>query len=286
MERLSVPDLIRKSNDVRKDIINMLVEAGSGHPGGSLSAADIMVALYFNVMDHNPKDPFWKDRDRFVLSKAHVCPVLYAAMAEAGYFPVGELKTLRKMGSRLQGHTHMLKLPGVEVSGGSLGQGLSIAIGMAIGFKIDKKKQRVYCMMGDGETQEGSVWEAAMSAAHFKLDNLVGIVDVNGLQIDGRTNDVMNIEPMRKKWEAFGWNVLELDGHDMESILDAFAGAMEIKGKPTVLLASTVKGKGVSFMENNAEWHGQAPTKEQGRIALDDLERARHEIEASLGGDA
>ncbi|MEE9322967.1 MAG: transketolase [Candidatus Aenigmarchaeota archaeon] len=270
--KYGIDEMKKVAKDVRKDIIKMTTEAGSGHPGGSLSSVEIMVSLYFHVMNHNPKDHKWEKRDRFVLSKGHVCPVLYSTLARSGYFPADELVTLRKLGSRLQGHPDRKKLPYLEISCGSLGQGLSIAVGMSIGLRMDKKDQRVYCLMGDGECDEGQIWEAAMSGAHYNLDNLCGIVDVNGLQIDGRTKDVMSLEPLEKKWEAFGWNVIEIDGHSFEQLIKAFEEANNIKGKPTVILANTVKGKGVSFMEHKAEWHGKAPTKEEAEIALKDLE--------------
>jgi transketolase len=256
------------AHQMRHDIINMTHAAGSGHPGGALSSVEIVVALYFNVMKHNPKDHKWEERDRFVLSKGHVCPVLYSALARRGYFHPDELTSLRKLGSRLQGHPDRKKLPYLEISSGSLGQGLSVAVGMAIGFRMDKRNQRVYCLMGDGEQQEGQIWEAAMTGSHYKLDNLCGIVDVNGLQIDGFTKDVMNIEPLADKWRAFGWNVIEVDGHDIAQLIKAFEKASKFKGKPTVILADTVKGKGVDFMEHKAEWHGKAPDREQKEKAL------------------
>lgn len=245
--------------------------AGSGHPGGSLSSAEIFAVLYFNTMNHRPEDPEWEDRDIFILSKGHVCPALYSVMARSGYFPVEELMTLRKLGSRLQGHPHMLALPGLEASTGSLGQGLSIAIGCALGLKLNKKKSRVYCLMGDGEQEEGQIWEAAMSAAHYKIDNLTGIVDRNRLQIDGFTKDIMGSEPLEDKWKAFGWHVIIVDGHDIKALINAFKKAKTIKDKPTVIITDTIKGKGVSFMENVAIWHGQAPNDEEIKKALNDL---------------
>jgi len=256
---------------IRVDIIKMTHAAGSGHPGGSLSAAEIFAVLYFNIMNHKPENPEWEDRDVFILSKGHCCPGLYSAMARSGYFPVEELMTLRKLGSRLQGHPHSCALPGLEASTGSLGQGLSIAVGCALAIKLNKKNNRVYCLMGDGEQQEGQIWEAAMSAAHYKVDNLVGIVDRNCLQIDGFTKDVMNYEPLEDKWKSFGWHVISVDGHDISALIKAFEEAKTIKGKPTVIIADTTKGKGVSFMENVAIWHGQAPNDEEMKKALNDL---------------
>lgn len=262
-------DLCRR---IRKDILISLNAAGSGHSGGCLSSVEILTALYFYKMRHDPKNPHWEGRDRFLLSKGHVCPALYTAMAHAGYLPTEELKTLRKLGSRLQGHPHMLKLPGLETSSGSLGQGLSIGVGMALGAKIDKKDFRVYVFMGDGETDEGQIWEAAMSAAHYNLDNLCGIVDRNRLQIDGDTEKVMRLEPYCEKWSGFGWNVIECDGHDLEQLMGALDIAEETCGMPTVIIANTVKGKGISFMENKAEWHGIPPDDEQLALALKELE--------------
>ena len=257
---------------VRRDIITMLAEAGSGHPGGSLSAVELVVSLYFNEMKFSPDKPDDPGRDYFILSKGHVCPVLYAALAELHCIENSELCTLRKTGSRLQGHpARDRNLPGIEVSTGSLGYGLSIGVGVALGHKRENKPNRVYVLMGDGEQQEGSIWEAAMSASHFGLDNLCGIVDSNGLQIDGNVKDVMNIERLSEKYRAFGWNAVEIDGHDFKEIIGAYGAARGTKGKPTVIIARTVKGKGVSFMENNAEWHGKAPNKEQTAQALKEL---------------
>jgi transketolase len=257
---------------LRRHIINMTGKAGSGHPGGSLSSADIVTALYWKVMRHKPADPQWIDRDRFILSKGHAAPLLYAVLAECGYFPVTELTTLRQMDSRLQGHADRTATPGVEMSSGSLGQGLSFAIGVALAGRLNSQSYRVYALLGDGECDEGQVWEAAMAAAHFKVDNLVAIVDNNGLQIDGWNCDVMNLEPLNKKWEAFGWHVIEVDGHDFTQLLDAFEQAKSIKGQPTVIIAHTVKGKGVSFMENNVDFHGKAPSATEVKIALKELE--------------
>ncbi|HHX51090.1 MAG TPA: transketolase [Clostridia bacterium] len=261
-----------KAREIRRDIIRMVGEAGSGHPGGSLSAADIVTALYFHVLRIRPQEPSWPDRDRFILSKGHAAPVLYAALAEKGFFPKEELLTLRKLGSRLQGHPDLTKLPGVEMSTGSLGQGLSVANGMALAGKLDGKGYRVYVLLGDGEVQEGMVWEAAMAASHYGLDNLTAILDHNKLQIDGPTSQVMSPEPLAAKWSAFGWHVLEISGHDLAQILDALAKAKNIKGKPTMIIADTVKGKGVSFMENQVDWHGVAPKPEQVALALEELE--------------
>ncbi len=271
MEHLSEEELKEKARQLRIEILKMIYEAGSGHPGGSLSAVDVMCVLYNNIMRHDPKNPGWKDRDRFILSKGHVCPALYAVLADCGYFPKSELKTLRKCGSILQGHPNMEKTPGVEVSSGSLGQGLSISTGLALGGKLDDADFRVYCMMGDGELQEGQVWEAAMAAGYYKLDHLCAIVDYNRYQIDGKVVDVMDINPLREKWEAFNWHVLEIDGHDVKAIEEAFRRAEEFKGKPTVLIAHTVKGKGVSFMENTSAWHGRAPDRAQLEAALAEL---------------
>jgi transketolase len=267
-----------KANQIRKLIIEMLAKAGSGHPGGSLSSADIISCLYFEVMRHNPKDPNWPDRDRFHLSKGHCCPAVYAALSLCGYFPQEELWTLRKLGSILQGHSDR-RTPGIEVGSGSLGQGLSVAVGMALAGKIDKKDYRVYCLMGDGEIQEGNIWEAAMSAVHFKLDNLCGIVDYNRFQIDGKVEEIMNLEPLVKKWESFGWYVVECDGHNIEELLKAFEEAKTVKLKPTVIIAYTIKGKGVSFMENVVDFHGRAPTQEERERALKELEEIDKELE-------
>lgn len=267
----NVEELKSLAKNVRKDIVSMLTESRSGHPGGSLSAADILTTLYFGEMNIDPKNPKDKNRDRFVLSKGHAAPVLYSVLARRGYFPIEELNTLRKIGSRLQGHPSMKCLPGVDMSTGSLGQGISVSVGMALAGKLDNKDYRVYTLLGDGELEEGQVWEAAMSAAHYKLDNLTAFVDFNGLQIDGDITKVMNPSPIDKKFEAFGWNVLVIDGHDIEAIQDAIGKAKKFKGKPTVVVCNTVKGKGVSFMENQASWHGTAPSKEQCEQALAEI---------------
>ncbi len=269
-----VEALENKCKDVRKDILMMLNESKSGHSGGSLSSVEIMVALYFYKMKIKPHDPCWDGRDYFILSKGHVCPALYAVMSHAGYFPQEELKTLRKKGARLQGHPHRLKLPGLETSSGSLGQGLSIANGLALALKLDKKPNRVYCLMGDGEIQEGQVWEAAMTSAHYSLDNVCAIVDYNNLEIDGFVEDVMGIYPVVDKWKAFNWHVMECDGNDMNSVMKTLDKAEQLKRKPTMIVARTTKGKGVSFMENVDLWHGKVPNAEQLDQALSQLEGA------------
>ena len=263
--------LAQKAADIRVDIIREVHAAASGHPGGSLSASDIVPVLYFPEMNIDPADPKKEDRDKFVLSKGHAAPVQYAAMAERGYFPKEELLTLRKLGSRLQGHPSMKMLPGIEMSTGSLGQGVGVAVGMAMANKLDGKDGRVYTLLGDGEIQEGLVWEAAMAAAHYKLDNLCAIVDWNGLQIDGKNEDVMNVKPIDDKFKAFGWNVIEIDGHNLEEIVEAFERARACKGRPTMILAKTHKGYGVSFMTDNAGWHGKAPSDEQAKQAVEEL---------------
>ena len=269
---LNEEQLIVKCNNMRINILEMIYSAGSGHPGGSFSSVEILTVLYNKIMKHDPSNSEWKRRDRFVLSKGHICPALYAVLADCGYFDVSELNELRKFGSSLQGHPYMHKTNGLDVSSGSLGQGLSVAVGMALGAKIDEEDFRVYCLMGDGETQEGQIWEAAMAAGHYKLDNLCGIVDFNKLQIDGNVERVMNINPYKEKWLAFNWNVIEVDGHDVSAIEKAYKFASECKGKPTLILAHTIKGKGVSFMENVAGWHGVAPNKEQYEAAMKELE--------------
>lgn len=267
----SLDELKSISKEIRKDIVKMLTESASGHPGGSLSATDIMTVLFFKEMNLDPNNEKDPNRDRFVLSKGHAAPVLYSALARRGYFPVEELSTLRKFKSRLQGHPSIQYLPGIDMSTGSLGQGVSAAVGMALAGKIDKKDYRVYTLLGDGELEEGQVWEAAMCAAHYKLNNLTAFIDFNGLQIDGDITKVMNPCPIDKKFEAFGWNVLVIDGHNYEEIIDAIEKAKECKDKPTAVVCNTVKGKGVSFMENQAVWHGTAPSKEQCETALKEL---------------
>jgi transketolase len=257
---------------LRRHIITMTGKAGSGHPGGSLSAVEILTTLYFRVLRHKPSDPQWSDRDRFILSKGHAAPLLYATLAECGYFPVDELLTLRQLDSRLQGHTDRTATPGVEMSAGALGQGLSFAIGAALAGRLNSQDYRVYVLLGDGECDEGQVWEGAMAAAHFKVDNLVAIVDNNGQQIDGWNRDVMNLDPFPGKWQAFGWHVIEVNGHDLIQLTQAFNQAKLVKGQPTVIIAHTIKGKGVSFMENNPDFHGKAPDAEEVKLALKELE--------------
>jgi len=266
-----VKALKEKARNIRIDILKMLTECGSGHTGGSLSAADIATALYFYKMKHDAKQPKWKDRDNFILSKGHAAPLLYTVLAHAGYFDSAELCTLRKLGSRLQGHPDSKYLPGVEISTGSLGQGLSVANGLALAHKLDKGANRVYALLGDGEIQEGQVWEAAMTAAHYKLDNLCAMVDNNGLQIDGPVAKVMGVEPITDKFRAFGWEVLDINGHDMAQITAALDKAETIKGKPTMIVCRTVKGKGSAVFEGKVEFHGATPTKEQCATALNDL---------------
>ncbi|MBO8435316.1 MAG: transketolase [Tyzzerella sp.] len=271
---MDILELKKVANEVRKGILTATHSAKSGHPGGSLSSADIFTYLYFEEMNIDPKNPKKDDRDRFVLSKGHTAPGYYSAMAHRGYFPVDELKTLRKVGSHLQGHPCMQHIDGIDMSSGSLGQGISSAVGMAIGGKMDNKDYRVYTLLGDGEIQEGQVWEACMLAGHRKLDNLVVIVDNNGLQIDGNIEDVCSPYPIDKKFEAFNFYVINVnDGNDMEQIKDAFEVARKVKGKPVAIIAKTVKGKGVSFMENKASWHGVAPNDEEYKLAMEELEK-------------
>ncbi len=265
-------EIAKHALNIRKNILKMLCEAKSGHPGGSLSATDIMAVLYFGHMNIDPKNYTDPNRDRFVLSKGHAAPVLYATLAEKGFFPEEELMTLRKLGSRLQGHPDMKKLPYVEMSTGSLGQGLSAAAGMAVSGIVDKKDYYTYVMLGDGEIQEGQIWEAAMFSAHYKLSNLIAILDYNSLQIDGDIRDIMNPNPIPEKWEAFGWHVQNIDGHDLKQVCDAITKAKEEKNKPSIIIAKTIKGKGVSFMENKVGWHGSAPCEEQTEKAIAELE--------------
>ena len=259
------------ARNIRKDIVSMIHMSKSGHPGGSLSAVEILTALYFDEMNIDPNNCKMEDRDRFVLSKGHAAPVLYATLAHKGYFDREELKGLRKINRMLQGHPDMKKVPGVEISTGSLGQGLSVANGMALNAKLSGESYRTYIILGDGELQEGQIWEAAMTAAHYKLDNVCAFLDFNNLQIDGNVDKIMGVEPVDAKWEAFGWNVIKIDGHNFEEILSALDKAKEAKGKPTIVIAKTVKGKGVSFMENVCGFHGVAPTKEETEKALAEL---------------
>lgn len=265
------------SREIRKDIIRSLVEAGSGHTGGSMGLADIFTVLYFGILDHDPENPAWPDRDRLILSIGHVAPAFYTTLAHCGYFPKEELFTLRKLGSRLQGHPGRDHgMPGLELSAGSLGQGLSVAVGMALAGKMDQCKWRVYSIHGDGELQEGSIWEAAMSAAHYKLDKLISIVDRNNLQIDGKTSEVMELEPLADKWRSFGWEVFHCNGHDHQEIMDTIHAAQETKGKPSVILAETIMGKGIESIENDHGWHGKAPSKEQLEDFLQQIDRNNH----------
>jgi len=269
-KKLSIGELEVKAKETRRLIIEMLVKAGSGHPGGSLSATDLVVALYFNVLRFNAKDPLWPQRDSFHISKGHCCPLWYAVLAQTGYFEKEELFTLRQLGSNLQGHPARTTA-GVEAASGSLGQGLSIGLGMSLAAKMDKKDYRVYVLLGDGEIQEGNIWEAAMACSHFRCDNLCAILDSNGCQIDGKCEDIMGLEPLAAKWQAFGWHVIEIDGHNMQQILSAYEEAKKIKSKPTIIIARTIKGKGVSFMEGVIGFHGRAPTQEEAEKALREL---------------
>jgi len=267
----SSDELKATARELRRQIIKMIGRAGSGHPGGSLSAVEIVTALFFSEMRHRPSDPTWPDRDRFIMSKGHGAPALYAALAEAGYFPKSWLDSLRQIDSPLQGHPDRVSTPGVEVSTGSLGQGLSVGVGMALAGRLDSRDYRVYVLVGCGEANEGQIWEASMAAAHYRLDNLVGILDFNGMQIDGLNRDVMNIEPVVDKWQAFGWHVVEIDGHNFDELSAAFATARDVSGRPTMIIAHTVKGKGVSFMENVVDFHGKAPTPSEVERALLEL---------------
>ncbi len=267
------------ANTIRQDVIRMLHEAKSGHSAGSIGLVDIFTALYFNVLYHDPKNPEWEGRDRLILSNGHVCPVQYAALANAGYFPKEELMTLRKMGSRLQGHPHRGTLPGIENSSGPLAQGLSQAVGMAIVARAEKKKWRVYCITSDGEQQEGQNWEAVMLAAKYKLGNLTAIMDRNNIQIDGFTEEVMPLEPLAEKYKAFGWNVIEIDGHNIQKIIDACEESKAIYEKPTMIIAHTIPGKGIPFMEFLTEWHGKTPSSEEKEKAIEILLENRKEIE-------
>jgi len=270
---IDISELQRKANEIRKGIIEVVYKAKSGHPGGSLSIADIMAVLYFNEMNIDENNPKWEERDRFVLSKGHCAPALYSCLAERGFFNKELLSTVRKINSNLQGHPEMNKIPGVDMSTGSLGQGLSAANGIAIAGKLDNKNYRVYTILGDGEIEEGQIWEAAMAASHYKLDNLCVIVDKNNLQIDGKTENIMNSAPLDAKFKSFGFEVITIDGNNILEIMQAFAKAKTVKNKPTCIIAETIKGKGVSFMEDKVEWHGKAPNEEQYNIAIQELSR-------------
>jgi transketolase len=267
--------LKQKANEARKDIIRMLAEAASGHPGGSLSVIDILVALFFKIARHDPKNPKWPDRDRVILSKGHGAPALYTVLAHAGYFPVKDLMTLRKLGSQLQGHPDQKRTPGVEASTGSLGQGLSIGIGMAIARKLDKKDYWTYVVTSDGETNEGQTWEAASYASHNDIDHLIAILDYNKFQLDGAVEDILHMEPLADKWKSFGWKVFEIDGHDIGAIVQTLEEAKKVTDQPVMIIAHTVKGKGVSFMERNNHFHGVAPTKEEAERAIKELEEKK-----------
>ncbi|SPF53000.1 putative transketolase N-terminal section [Candidatus Sulfopaludibacter sp. SbA4] len=268
----SLEELQAIAKRVRREIVVMIGAAKSGHPGGSLSAVEILVDLYFDHMRIDPHNPKWPDRDRFILSKGHAAPVLYAVMAETGFTPIDQLNTLRQLGSIYQGHPDVRFIPSLEASTGSLGQGLSLAIGMGLAARLDGRAYRTYVMLGDGEIQEGQIWEAAMSAAFHKVDNIVAIVDYNGIQLDGFVKDIMEVAPLAEKWRAFGWHTLEIDGHDLPAIQKAFHEAEATKGKPTCIVAHTIKGKGVSFMENNPKFHGTAPTPDEVKLALQELQ--------------
>lgn len=272
--------LEEKANQIRQTIIETLVEAGSGHSAGPLGMADIFTAFYFHILNHKPHKPDWPDRDRLILSNGHICPARYVTMAYAGYFPLEELKTLRKINSRLQGHPHRTSLPGVETTSGPLGSGLSQAIGAALAARIDGKKYRVYALLSDGEHDAGNTWEAAMFAGKNKLNNLTAVIDRNNIQIDGFTEDIMPLEPLRDKYEAFNWHVLEVDGHNIAQFIDAVHEAKAVYEKPTVIIAHTIPGKGVSFMENRFEWHGKPPNKEEAEAALKELRTLQGQIES------
>jgi len=272
--------LEEKANRIRQDIITTLLEAGSGHPAGSLGMTDIFTALYFHIMNHDPENPEWPDRDRLILSNGHICPVRYVTMAHAGYLPLEELKTLRKINTRLQGHPHRGALPGVETTSGPLGSGLSQSCGVALAAKLDKKKYRVYCLTSDGEHDAGNTWEAAMFAGKYKLNNLTTVVDRNNIQIDGYTENIMPLEPLRDKYESFNWHVLEIDGHNIAQFVAAVEEAKAVYEKPTVIIAHTIPGKGVSFMENKYEWHGTAPNEEEAKIALEELQAFGNKIKS------
>ena len=282
LEEKKLLELQKTANEIRMLIIKMLVKAGSGHSAGPLGMADVFTALYFNSLRYKADEPDWIDRDKVVLSNGHICPVLYATLAKAGYFPIEELDTLRKIDSRLQGHPHRTALPGIENTSGPLGEGLSQAIGMALTAKMDKKDSYIYCLTSDGEHQEGNTWEAAMLAAKYKLNNLIQIIDFNYIQIDGRTPDVMPLDPMKDKYESFGWHVIEIDGNNINEIINAINDAKKVLDKPIFILANTVPGKGVSFMENDYKWHGKPPTEEEAVKALKELEIIQSDIERRI----
>ena len=290
MPKLSIPELEKKANEIRRDIIKMLVRAGSGHSAGPLGMADVFTALYFQIMNHDPKNPDWPERDRLLLSNGHIVPVRYAAMAQAGYFPVSELATLRKLGTRLQGHPERLRLPGVETTSGPLGSGLAQAAGYAYAARMDGARFRVFCITSDGEHQSGNHWEAVMFAGKYNLSNLTAIVDRNNIQIDGYTEEVMPLEPLEEKYKAFNWNVIPIDGHNFQEIIDAVEKARAVYENPTVIIAHTIPGKGVSYMESDFKWHGAPPgitdmpgepsREEQVKIALNDLRTLKGKIKS------
>jgi len=273
-------DLKLKANKVRQLIIEMLLEAGSGHPGGALGMADIFTAFYFHILKHNPRNPSWNDRDRLVLSNGHICPVQYATMALSGYFPIEELKTLRKINSRLQGHPHRTALPGIETTSGALGEGLSQAIGIALAGNLDKKSHFIYCLTSDGEHEEGNIWEAVLFAAKNKLNNLIQVIDRNYIQIDGNTENIMPLDPLKEKYEAFNWNAIEVDGNDIKDFIEAIEKAKLSSNKPTVIIAKTILCKGVCFMENDYHWHGKPPNKEEAGKALVELKIKEKKLNA------
>ncbi len=270
LKKINIDEFDRLSVEFRKQILQITNAAGCGHPGGSLSAVEILISLYSCRMNHRPLDPFWADRDRLIISKGHASPVVYVALAHYGYFPKEELATFRKLGTRLQGHVHR-KVPGVELNTGSLGHGLSVSNGIAIGAKLKNKDFKVYCLLGDGEIQEGSIWEAAMSAAHYQLNNVCAIIDYNKIQENGPISEIMGLEPLAQKWQSFGWNVVEANGHDINDLMKAYDRCDQSKDKPSVIIAHTVKGKGISFMENTSQWHGKAPNAQQLEDALSEL---------------
>lgn len=280
MSKLNIQELEEKANQIREDIIKMLLEAGSGHSAGPLGMADVFTALYSHILNHDPKNPEWEERDRLFLSNGHICPVRYAAMAHAGYFPIKELMTLRKLGSRLQGHPERTKLPGVETTSGPLGSGLAQASGYAYASRMDQRKFQIYCICSDGEHDAGNHWEAVLFAGKYKLSNLTAIVDRNNIQIDGHTEDVMPLEPLEDKYKAFNWHVLHIDGHNFQEIIDACEHAKAVYEKPTVIVAHTIPGKGVSFMENLPEWHGKPPNAEEAKKALHELRTLRGKIKS------